>query len=760
MNASRVLQPAVLVLVLLAVSAYSLADANLGLWVLAVPGAIAAWWLTRGRPPRTMPRPLINSMLLAAAGWAVLRVTRDRFEVEVFSEFVTLITAIKLLDRRTARDDAQVLTLCAFLAVGAMLTSNSFGVGAILVVFLPCLMFTVVLQQIDAAARRAPGDRFGSSAGSRPGGGRPLLGRDVRRLVSFGWAGAMAVSVGAFVLMPRSLGTSAFGQWGNASVGSVVGFNDEITLGTGGLISQSAEPVMDVRVLDNEGRNAGAPLRAFYLRGAVLDSYRNGRWVRDRGVRHPDNERGPVPHGSASPILIGGTPGDWTHEVRVTMRQASRSGTHLFTMWRPERLRMHTPIQTLYHDLDDGSMVVAGQEGKVEYTIWSDDLLDAAPPESGESVSGPPVLPVASERVTELAREILAGSEISADPDERSPAENVAAARLFEAYFTRERFSYDLNERVAPRDQDPTEYFLFTTQTGHCEYFASAMTAMARAVGLPSRVVTGYVATDFNETTGYYLVRASNAHAWVEVQVAAGRWRVFDPTPAEDFGRLHEQRDAGLLATLRRAFETVEFAWIRAVVGFDDAARERLLGDSIPSGRDLAESAERLLDRVQAGGIDLVGRAAGRAAITFAAVFATGTVLSMAFAYRSAWWAWVLGLVPAWGRRGGDEGLPDSVVLARARAALRRAFRRLGVPRPGWRPLVEHAGSAAVVSAAGAEFGPTIDRVARAVYRVRFGRAHLDAATREVLERDVAELRRVPRRPRRSGRGGAVEEGR
>ncbi|MEM7756258.1 MAG: DUF3488 and transglutaminase-like domain-containing protein [Planctomycetota bacterium] len=754
MNPSRLLQPVLLLVALASISAYAIADANPALWLLAAPGAFAAWWFTRGTPPRAVARPLINSMLMAAVGWAALRVTRDRFEVEVFSEFVSLLIVIKLLDRVSSRDDAQVLSLSAFLAVGAMLTSNSFALGMVLLALLPLLMFAVLLQQIDAAARHGPGDRFGPKHGSvtRAGAGdASRLARDTRRLTAVAWGTAMVFSVGAFVVMPRAIGTSAFGQWGNASIGSVVGFNDEINLGTGGLISQSSEPVMDVRVRDADGNNAGAPLRSFYMRGAVLDEYRFGRWQRARRLDDGGNERLTVPFGPDSPIVIGGTPSTSTFEIDVTMRQASVSGTHLFTIWRPEKLLLKTPSRSLFHDTSDGTMMVKGQDGKFEYTVWADDLFDSEPPRDADDrrLFGP-VMPVASERVTNLARTILEGSEIPVSPDERGVADNVAAARAFEGYFTRERFSYDLNERVTPRGEDPTEHFLFETRTGHCEYYASAMAALSRAVGLPARVVTGYVAAEFNETTGYYLVRASNAHAWVEVQTAAGRWRVFDPTPAEDFGRLHETRDSGVLASIRRGFETLEFAWIRLVVGFDDSARERLFGGALPSGRDLAAGAERLIDRMQTGGGSLVGEAAGRSAIVFAAVFAGGTLASMLVSHWAMVLAWVSRFVPRFGR--GSVKVPDSVALARARSALFRAFRRLGHPRPRWRPLVGHAVSGQVRQAAGPELSVVIDRVARVVYGLRFGRVQLDASERAQLDQDVEALRRVSGRSSRSGR--------
>jgi hypothetical protein len=74
--------------------------------------------------------------------------------------------------------------------------------------------------------------------------------------------------------------------------------------------------------------------------------------------------------------------------------------------------------------------------------------------------------------------------------------------------------------------------FLFERKKGHCEYFASSMAVMLRSLGIPSRIVTGFRGGEFNDLTGQYVVRASNAHSWVEAYFPGSGWISFDPTPA------------------------------------------------------------------------------------------------------------------------------------------------------------------------------------------------------------------------------------
>ena len=71
---------------------------------------------------------------------------------------------------------------------------------------------------------------------------------------------------------------------------------------------------------------------------------------------------------------------------------------------------------------------------------------------------------------------------------------------------------------------DTIEQFLFDTKRGHCEYFASALAAMCHSVGVQARVITGYVAYEFDPGGQEYIVSESNAHAWVEVRTDDWSW--------------------------------------------------------------------------------------------------------------------------------------------------------------------------------------------------------------------------------------------
>ena len=157
--------------------------------------------------------------------------------------------------------------------------------------------------------------------------------------------------------------------------------------------------------------------------------------------------------------------------------------------------------------------------------------------------------------------------------------------------FRDEEYFYTLEP---PRlERDSVDDFLFNTRRGFCEHFASAFTMLARAAGIPARVVTGYQGGEFNPMGGYFVVRQSDAHAWTEVWLEDRGWVRVDPTAAvapqrveagglyaaladEDVpGRL--VRESAFLSRIRFAWDAANTLWNDQVVEFGEAEQRRLL---------------------------------------------------------------------------------------------------------------------------------------------------------------------------------------
>jgi hypothetical protein len=102
----------------------------------------------------------------------------------------------------------------------------------------------------------------------------------------------------------------------------------------------------------------------------------------------------------------------------------------------------------------------------------------------------------------------------------------------------RSNLAYRLDLSVPPggETEDPVDWFLFGTTGGNCVNFASAFAVMVRAVGVPSRLVAGYLAHRYDETTGEWVVTTMDAHAWCEIALEGIGWVPVDPVPAGRVG--------------------------------------------------------------------------------------------------------------------------------------------------------------------------------------------------------------------------------
>jgi transglutaminase-like putative cysteine protease len=125
-------------------------------------------------------------------------------------------------------------------------------------------------------------------------------------------------------------------------------------------------------------------------------------------------------------------------------------------------------------------------------------------------------------------------------------------------------YTYNLDVPFYPESVDTVDHFLFESKEGYCEQFASALCVMARCEGLPARYVTGYLPGDFNPLSGFYEIRAHDAHAWVEIFIPGNGWTIFDPVPGgnPNPGLGEQQPDRWLLESLFKYLGLPE--WVRS----------------------------------------------------------------------------------------------------------------------------------------------------------------------------------------------------
>ncbi|HUS71047.1 MAG TPA: transglutaminaseTgpA domain-containing protein [Anaerolineae bacterium] len=99
--------------------------------------------------------------------------------------------------------------------------------------------------------------------------------------------------------------------------------------------------------------------------------------------------------------------------------------------------------------------------------------------------------------------------------------------------YLRRTIRYREDIQAPPQDRDAIDYLLFESREGYCNYYASAMVVLARAVGIPARLAVGYAGGEPDEQSGRWAVRERDSHAWVEVYFPRYGWVEFEPTASE-----------------------------------------------------------------------------------------------------------------------------------------------------------------------------------------------------------------------------------
>jgi transglutaminase-like putative cysteine protease len=183
-------------------------------------------------------------------------------------------------------------------------------------------------------------------------------------------------------------------------------------------------------------------------------------------------------------------------------------------------------------------------------------------------------------RTQALAQELR-----SAHPDDMEFVQAVLAM------FAQQPFFYTLNPPKL--SDDSVDEFLFNTKRGFCGHYASAFAALARAAGIPARVVTGYQGGTLNPFGGYWILRQSDAHAWNEVWIEGRGWVRIDPTAAIAPGRVERgladvstadesvpsswQLRTRWFAGLRLRIDAVKEIWRERILDFDQDSQRKLL---------------------------------------------------------------------------------------------------------------------------------------------------------------------------------------
>ena len=672
-RATRVFHAVVFSLTMLSIAAFSLADKDAMLFMLTSVLACVGWAFTRQPNPVPIPRWAIHAITGIAVLYALSELVLNGVTVDALSQFVVSLIVVKTFDRRTDRDHALLISLSMFAVLGAAVTSNELLPSLLIVAYVPVLLIGVLLLQM-----RAP------QGLPQPAPERHA--KSIARLFLSGGVAVLVMSAIIFVVTPRGIGSAAMSNWGRPAAGAVTGFTESIQLGRAGLISSVESVVMDVRISDKFGENLGSERNVLYLRGSTMDTYTGGGWS---STPQPADMLQTTELAPGVRRMIGQGDSGALMSLEVSVRSAPGGSMPLFSPWAavavilPQGGVVRTDRTTRITHRDGGG-------GRLQYTVECSPMPAALQVERPDEPIAFPVGVVAS-----TARRVLLDAGIEPEPGVRDPRRDRDAVRALEQYLQSE-FTYTL-DILDPGGLDPIEWFLTTARTGHCEYFASALAAMCQSVGVPARVVSGYVAAEYNPGTESYVVRQSNAHAWVEASIGRGVWRTFDPTPPSDLARVHRP-EITLARRVRQFFESIEHLWVTTIVSYDAKTRSELLGTrggAASNGRDGMSRGSR---ETQIRALVQSMRQGTAVLVACIGVFVSWVLFERWMRSRS---------------RRPRRGSRDQTLRA-----LLDTLARVGDPKPDGTPLLVHARASERLAP---ELKPEFEALCAAYYGSRFG---------------------------------------
>jgi len=579
---------AALGLILLAVITFCVSRGQVTLLLIAGGVAAASWYVTEGPRGLVLPRPVSHILMLAASAAALFDVTAHPHDAEgVLGRFTIWVALIKLYERKTHADWAQLMWLSLILMVAAVLQSRDLLVGAALLVYSALGVFVLVLHQLYAAYEKAREERRTQAPAEARlvPGVQPVVGRAAGVQLA-GTVAALALAglvLGAlvFIAYPRGVGMGMMRGLLQAPQRNQAGAVEQVRLTAGSRITDSRAPVMQVRMLDHQDRGIdfGPPM---YLRGSALDVYdeRSFTWRKSDTPPQYLREATSGPTGLTSLGVFEGDVGRPAAEETYTLEVAPLAalGPTVFAMSTPLAVSTGSERRIVF-DQKLRTMTMDGEQtSPYRVRITPSPSPETLVALSGGAAAAGSVQRYLDPRVQKLAVELLRSEGLATRAPENYPERGrywARAARVFEEYL-RSDFRYTLDLSDVEIEGDPIVGFLFDFRRGHCEYFASAMTALCQSIDIEARLVTGFVAAEY-EGDGFYMVRESNAHAWVEVRTSFFGWEEFDPSPPSVLDEASMARRQGVGSV----YEFFEVGWIENIVQFDESAQadvQRSLG--------------------------------------------------------------------------------------------------------------------------------------------------------------------------------------
>jgi transglutaminase-like putative cysteine protease len=423
------------------------------------------------------------------------------------------ITVIKIFSARNYLDYSELaaLSFMMMLASAILTVSTTYlVVFTLYVIFAISTFISYEIKQSMESASRAPEGPF-----RKPRQNRAAIEGALMRVAVGLAVGIFLLATVLFFVIPRY--RTGYLTSLSSQAQTITGFSETVNLGDMRKILRSPMVVMRVTVEGDPRQFQGVKWR-----GVGLTSFDGTHWFND------NTEQIPITPASEQRFVLPRLEG-WRSRSRRPLRyhvlRSALSTDVLFAAPTPQEIlgRFHLV------DVDETGSLHSPQYAfsLLAYDVVSETGLPSARELQQASTNYPDDirlvylrLPDLDAKIADLARQVAS-----------TATNNYDRASAIQSYL-RDNFRYSLDPS-AIEPKDPIVSFLFKSKSGYCEYFAAAMAVMLRTLNIPSRLVNGFQTGSYNRIGKDFVVRARDAHSWVEVYFPNYGWIAFDPTPAD-----------------------------------------------------------------------------------------------------------------------------------------------------------------------------------------------------------------------------------
>jgi transglutaminase-like putative cysteine protease len=515
---------------------------RLPIWVLAVYVIAVVWRLQVHRGRWSFPGNALKVALTASSFAGIYLSYGSLIGLEPTVALLLTAFAFKFIEL-AQRKDAYVLL---FLGFFVCLTEFLFSQDLLITLY---SVLSVTLVTTALVALHQPGEH--------------QFNRKTIRLAGVMLMQALPLMLVLFFLFPR------FGPLWTMPVNShagKTGMSDFMKPGDVASLSQSDEVAFRVK-FDGEI----PPKSELYWRGLVFSRMKQGTWS---SLSYYD-----VPVGEQRPgeVDLRGEP------IQYSIIMEPTNQNWLYGL---KYARSNTP--GVMHTSDYRLFSPGPVEVETMYRVktWPDAEVDAELSDWRRTAETK-LPPAGNPRTRQLARELR-----------DSVTSDAAYLNVVLNKFSTEAYYYTLQPGMLS-GRDTIDQFLYESQRGFCEHYASAFVFMMRAAGVPARVVAGYQGGETNPVNKTVIVHQFDAHAWAEVWLEGQGWVRADPTGAVapqriEMGLEQAMSDEGsflsgdllspvryrnipLLNQIRLRYDALTYRWQSWVVSYDSNRQLELL---------------------------------------------------------------------------------------------------------------------------------------------------------------------------------------